>query len=237
MCMAAGHRAAGGDLRPRVPAHGRAEARQDDDRVRAGRRRGRRRRSRSPTCRRWPWPTTSASTRCATTCCATWRWAVTATSPTRASWRATTRTWPTTWATSSRGSRPSCTPSAAGSARRCNPASELAPVAAAVLDAATAAWARWAPHEALEETWRLIGAANAELESAEPWKMEPGPGGRRRPRRRARGPAHRGHPDRAGHAVDGGRGLAPHRRGGRPVGGPCARGRPRGAATAAARPW
>ena len=31
------------------------------------------------------------------------------------------------------------------------------------------------PHEALEETWRLIGAANAELEAAEPWKMEPGP--------------------------------------------------------------
>jgi methionyl-tRNA synthetase len=44
-----------------------------------------------------------------------------------------------------------------------------------VLEAATAAWARWAPHEALEETWRLIGAANAELEAAEPWKMDPGP--------------------------------------------------------------
>ena len=57
----------------------------------------------------------------------------------------------------------------------CNPSSELASVAAAVLGAATSAWARWAPHEALEETWRLIGAANAELESAEPWKMEPGP--------------------------------------------------------------
>jgi methionyl-tRNA synthetase len=57
----------------------------------------------------------------------------------------------------------------------CNPSSKLAAVADAVLDAATSAWARWAPHEALEETWRLIGAANAELESAEPWKMEPGP--------------------------------------------------------------
>jgi methionyl-tRNA synthetase len=34
---------------------------------------------------------------------------------------------------------------------------------------------RWAPHEALEETWRLIGAANARLEAAEPWKMDPGP--------------------------------------------------------------
>ena len=44
-----------------------------------------------------------------------------------------------------------------------------------MLDEATAAWARWAPHEALEATWRLIGAANAELEAAEPWKMEPGP--------------------------------------------------------------
>jgi methionyl-tRNA synthetase len=48
-------------------------------------------------------------------------------------------------------------------------------VAARVLEAATDAWARWAPHDALEETWRLIGAANAELEAAEPWKMEPGP--------------------------------------------------------------
>ena len=48
-------------------------------------------------------------------------------------------------------------------------------MAVSVLEGATAAWARWAPHEALEETWRLIGAANAELEAAEPWKMEPGP--------------------------------------------------------------
>ncbi len=82
--------------------------------------------------------------------------------------------------------------------------------------AVTSAWARWAPHDALEATWRLIGATNAELEATEPWKMEPGPGGRRRPRRRARGPAHRGDPRGAGHAVDGGRGLAPHRPGGRP---------------------
>ena len=41
--------------------------------------------------------------------------------------------------------------------------------------AASEAWARWAPHEALEATWRLIGAANAELEATEPWKMDPGP--------------------------------------------------------------
>jgi methionyl-tRNA synthetase len=57
----------------------------------------------------------------------------------------------------------------------CAPGSSLAKVAAGVLESATAAWARWAPQEALEETWRLIGAANAELEAAEPWKMDPGP--------------------------------------------------------------
>ncbi len=57
----------------------------------------------------------------------------------------------------------------------CDVRSELAPVAAGVLEAASEAWARWAPHDALEETWRLIGAANARLEAAEPWKMDPGP--------------------------------------------------------------
>ncbi len=57
----------------------------------------------------------------------------------------------------------------------CNESSELAAVATAVLVAASDAWVRWAPHDALEETWRLIGAANARLEEAEPWKMEPGP--------------------------------------------------------------
>ena len=57
----------------------------------------------------------------------------------------------------------------------CDPGSTLAAVASGVHEAAAAAWARWAPHEALEETWRLIGAANAELEAAEPWKMDPGP--------------------------------------------------------------
>jgi methionyl-tRNA synthetase len=57
----------------------------------------------------------------------------------------------------------------------CDPASSLAGNVTEVLAASSDAWARWAPHEALEETWRLIGAANAELESTEPWKMEPGP--------------------------------------------------------------
>jgi methionyl-tRNA synthetase len=56
-----------------------------------------------------------------------------------------------------------------------DPESELAVEAARVLDAATAAWERWAPHEALEETWRLIGATNARLEVVEPWKKDPGP--------------------------------------------------------------
>jgi methionyl-tRNA synthetase len=56
-----------------------------------------------------------------------------------------------------------------------DPDSPMAAMAAEVLATATDAWSRWAPHEALEATWRLIGAANAELEATEPWKMEPGP--------------------------------------------------------------
>ena len=56
-----------------------------------------------------------------------------------------------------------------------DPASSLRAAAAETLDAAAAAWARPAPHEALEATWRLIGAANAALEAAEPWKADPGP--------------------------------------------------------------
>jgi len=56
-----------------------------------------------------------------------------------------------------------------------DPGSELAPVAAAVVHRVGDAWDRWAPNQALEETWRLIAAANARLESAEPWKQEPGP--------------------------------------------------------------
>jgi methionyl-tRNA synthetase len=56
-----------------------------------------------------------------------------------------------------------------------DPNSALAAVAAKVVSGATSAWTRLAPHEALEATWRLIGAANAALEAAEPWKAEPGP--------------------------------------------------------------
>jgi methionyl-tRNA synthetase len=51
----------------------------------------------------------------------------------------------------------------------------LASTAAQVLDACSASWARWAPHEALEAVWRLIGSTNAELEATEPWKMDAGP--------------------------------------------------------------
>jgi methionyl-tRNA synthetase len=56
-----------------------------------------------------------------------------------------------------------------------DPDSALAAVAGEVVGGATSAWTRLAPHEALEVTWRLIGAANAALEAAEPWKAEPGP--------------------------------------------------------------
>jgi len=52
-----------------------------------------------------------------------------------------------------------------------------APLAAAATEAvreASAAWNRFAPSQALESTWSLIGATNAYLEQCAPWKMEPG---------------------------------------------------------------
>jgi len=55
-----------------------------------------------------------------------------------------------------------------------DPESPLAPAAATAVANAREAWERFAPHEALEATWRLIGAANQELETTEPWKAEPG---------------------------------------------------------------
>ncbi len=55
------------------------------------------------------------------------------------------------------------------------PDSPLAAAASEALSAASDAWGRFAPHEALAATWRLIGAANAELEATEPWKRDPGP--------------------------------------------------------------
>jgi methionyl-tRNA synthetase len=56
-----------------------------------------------------------------------------------------------------------------------NPSSQLAAVAASVYDQAAAAWDRIAPSDALEATWRLVRETNAALETAEPWKAEPGP--------------------------------------------------------------
>ncbi len=56
-----------------------------------------------------------------------------------------------------------------------DPDSRLAGVAAVALAEATEAWNAGLPHLGLEATWRLIRETNAELESAEPWKSEPGP--------------------------------------------------------------
>ena len=52
--------------------------------------------------------------------------------------------------------------------------SPLADVARDAYDATAAAWARVAPSEALDATWRLIRETNAYLEANEPWKAEPG---------------------------------------------------------------
>jgi methionyl-tRNA synthetase len=40
---------------------------------------------------------------------------------------------------------------------------------------ATAGWAKPAPSEALEATWRLVRESNSYLEANEPWKADPGP--------------------------------------------------------------
>src|SRR5665213_3317283 len=53
--------------------------------------------------------------------------------------------------------------------------SRLAGVAASVLPDAVGAWNSGLPHLGLEATWRLIRETNAELETAEPWKADPGP--------------------------------------------------------------
>ncbi|MEN3271931.1 MAG: methionyl-tRNA synthetase, partial [Actinomycetota bacterium] len=53
--------------------------------------------------------------------------------------------------------------------------SPLAAIATEVVEAATAAWDRFRPDEALDATWRLIREANAHLEANEPWKKDPGP--------------------------------------------------------------
>jgi len=53
--------------------------------------------------------------------------------------------------------------------------SPLAEVAAASLEATTAAWADYQPNRALDATFQLVRATNAHLEANEPWKAEPGP--------------------------------------------------------------
>jgi len=56
-----------------------------------------------------------------------------------------------------------------------DPSSRLADIAVGVLAETSAAWEAGAPHLALESTWRLIRETNAELETSEPWKADPGP--------------------------------------------------------------
>jgi methionyl-tRNA synthetase len=57
-----------------------------------------------------------------------------------------------------------------------DPSSRLADVAGTVVADAVAGWGASRPDLGLEATWRLIRETNAELEIAEPWKAEPGPG-------------------------------------------------------------
>jgi methionyl-tRNA synthetase len=53
--------------------------------------------------------------------------------------------------------------------------SPLAAVSVSVVAAASDAWSRTLPSEALDETWQLIRETNAFLEINAPWKAEPGP--------------------------------------------------------------
>jgi methionyl-tRNA synthetase len=53
--------------------------------------------------------------------------------------------------------------------------SRLAPCAAGVVADARAAWERFAPHDALAATWRLVRETNAEHEATEPRKMAADP--------------------------------------------------------------
>jgi methionyl-tRNA synthetase len=56
-----------------------------------------------------------------------------------------------------------------------SPDSPLADAAELAVAESAAAWDRFAPHDAMAATWRLIGAANSMLEATEPWKLAPGP--------------------------------------------------------------
>ena len=123
-------------------------------------------------------PPTSASTRSATTSCARWRSVPTETSPTRASSRGTTRISRTISAICSRESRRSSGPSAAGSGRRRGRPGRRSAERGRGGGGRERAGTRghvMRPQDALEATWRLVRAANAELEAVEPWKLPPGP--------------------------------------------------------------
>ncbi|HKH87317.1 MAG TPA: methionine--tRNA ligase, partial [Acidimicrobiales bacterium] len=62
-----------------------------------------------------------------------------------------------------------------GPAPRAAAESPLAELAAVLTPEVVRHWRSFAPQDALEVTWRLIRAANAELEAVAPWKLEPGP--------------------------------------------------------------
>ncbi|MGH7698107.1 MAG: class I tRNA ligase family protein, partial [Candidatus Dormibacteria bacterium] len=62
-----------------------------------------------------------------------------------------------------------------GPAPRPASTARLASICGLAFDEAAAAWERFAPQDALEATWRVIGETNAELEASEPWKSAPGP--------------------------------------------------------------
>ncbi len=114
------------------------------------------------------------------------------------------------------------------------PDSPLAAVAAEAYAETAAAWERVQPSLALEATWRLIRETNALPRDQRAVEGRARPRGRRRARRRPRGPAHRDDPGLAGRA------RAPVRRSGAgsastagPTTSACPRPRP-GAATPAA---
>ncbi|MGH9029375.1 MAG: class I tRNA ligase family protein, partial [Acidimicrobiales bacterium] len=56
-----------------------------------------------------------------------------------------------------------------------DPQSRLRGLSEVVVAEVGAAWGALQPHLALEATWKIIHETNAALESAEPWKSEPGP--------------------------------------------------------------
>ncbi|MGD0084634.1 MAG: methionine--tRNA ligase [Acidimicrobiales bacterium] len=62
-----------------------------------------------------------------------------------------------------------------GPAPRAASESPLAELTAVLTPEVIRHWRSFAPQDALEVTWRLIHAANAELEAVAPWKLDPGP--------------------------------------------------------------